>query len=248
MNKNTSLVLIFLLWLIIGIGGYMLYTEMTKENSEQIANPVEDDTIWEDIIDQDDEDTQTGVSISVSEDGKIIMRNDVPLLAIDDMRLMNMFREESQLCDEFNITSSDERRAFCEEREAFVSQTSFTSIAVSPDMNEIWFKLESEAMIPDALVGFLSVSSGEIIFLSNFYLWNELIGFSPSGTYFAYRGMCWEAKCGVSIRDSETLEEVWSINNPEYIDMRQDDMQFIRWISDSEVEYEIGGEVLQLSF
>ncbi|MCH8518706.1 hypothetical protein LAT59_03010 [Candidatus Gracilibacteria bacterium] len=249
MTKNTSLILIFLLGLIIGTGGYMLYTEIAKESSEQVISPVEDDDSGEDITDEEDRNGENiEPNISLSEDNKNIMLGESVLLGINDIRLMNMFREESQLCDEFNIESSMEWREFCEDREVFVSQTSFASIDISPDNTKVGFTLESDVLIPDTLVGFFSLSDNEINFLSNYYLGNEFISFSPNGAYFIYRGFCWEAKCGLSVRDSETLEEVGSINNPEYIDMRQEDVQFLRWISDNEIEYELGTEILQELF
>lgn len=217
----------------------------TRQETPQI----EEEIIWEDVTIPVEDENNEELIPSLSNDRKNIILWKSVLLGINNQRLMNMFREESQLCNEPNITNSEKKRAFCEEEEAFFTQTRFTDINISTEESDkILFTLESDIMTPDSLVGFFRVSSWEIRFLSNFYLGNELIGFSPNARYFAYRGMCWEAKCGISIRDSETLEEVWTINNPEYLDMRQKDVKFLRWVTDTEIEYELAGEILQISF
>ena len=45
--------------------------------------------------------------------------------------------------------------------------------------------------------------------------------------------------CGLFVKESQTLVDTLSINNPETLDMRQRDATFIQWISDSEIEYEL---------
>lgn len=115
----------------------------------------------------------------------------------------------------------------------------FTSIAVSPDKMEIGFTIESDTLAPDTVVGIFSKSTNIVKLLTSYYLGNEFISFSPNGTYFIYRGECWEAMCGLFVKDSKTLSEKASINNPEYVDSRQWDARFVQWIRENEVEYKL---------
>ena len=54
--------------------------------------------------------------------------------------------------------------------------------------------------------------------------------------------------CGLFIKDSETLAEKINLNNPEYVDVRSVDAEFVKWISDNEVEYKLGTELKRASF
>jgi hypothetical protein len=79
--------------------------------------------------------------------------------------------------------------------------------------------------------------------LTDYYLGNEFLSFSPSGANFVYREGCWENICAFNIKDSETLQDKIDFIPP-YKDMRGN-YEFVRWISDDEVEYELDGELMR---
>ncbi len=184
---------------------------------------------------------------SLSADKKDIVAGDKILLSIDDDAIFNWFKTKSQLCDPYNITTVN-RKSFCENKTFFRKLTRFSSIVVSPDKMKIGFTIESDEVSPDKVVGIFLRSTNKVNLLTNYYLGNEFISFSPSGKYFVYRGYCWEGLCGLFIRETETLAEKVSLNNPESIDLRVLDAKFIRWLSDNEIEYKLGTELKQASF
>ncbi|MFA5947637.1 MAG: hypothetical protein WC806_01530 [Candidatus Gracilibacteria bacterium] len=186
----------------------------------------------------------------LSPDKKSIVLGDLVLLNIDDDEIFEFFKEKSQLCNESNLTSESDRKKFCEDKETFKSKTNFASIVLSPDKTNIGFSIETQEQTPDNVIGiFYTLSlTNRINFLTNFYLGNKFISFSPSGTNFVYKGGCWEAMCGLFVKDSKTLAEKISLNNPEYADLRTVDAEFVRWISDNEVEYKLGAELKQVKF
>ena len=194
--------------------------------------------------------TSAGIP-SLSGDSKSIVADGKVLLVIDDDAIFNFFKtKKSGLCDEYNITTTPDRKMFCENKAIFKSKTRFTSIVSSPDNTKIGFTIESDALSPDKVAGIFypSRSTDKMRFLTNYYLGNEFISFSPNGVNFVYRGSCWEGKCGLSIKDSGTLAEKINFNNPEYADLRSMNSEFIRWLSDNEVEYKLGIELKQASF
>ena len=171
------------------------------------------------------------------------------MLVIEDDAIFNFFKTKTELCEEYNITAPD-RRLFCDNKDIFKSKTRFTSILSSSDNTKIGFAIESDALSPDKVAGMFypSRSADKIHFLTNYYLGNEFISFSPSGTHFVYRSSCWEAMCGLFIKDSETLADKINLNDPEYLDLRSVDAEFVKWISDNEVEYKLGTELERASF
>lgn len=173
----------------------------------------------------------------LSTDQKSIVSEDKVIFSIDDDPIFNWFKSKSQLCDESNISSTPNRKMFCENKQAFREDIEFSSIEVSPDKKKIGFTIISDSY--DTVVGIYHLERKQIEILSDYYLGNEFISFSPSGKYFIYRGRCWEAMCGLFVKDTDTLKEKAKINDPEYVDYRQWDAEFIRWISDNEVEYRL---------
>ena len=65
---------------------------------------------------------------SLSADRKSIVANGKVLLVIDDDAIFNFFKTESQLCGGYNLTSTPDRKTFCENKATFKSKTRFTSI------------------------------------------------------------------------------------------------------------------------
>jgi len=193
---------------------------------------------------------QPTVIPTLSEDRKSIVADGKILLVVDNDSIINFFKTKSQLCDEYNITTTPDRKMFCENKEAFGSMTRFTSIVVSPDKMKVGFTIESDTLSPDKVVGIFypSRTTNKINFLTNYYLGNKFISFSPSGINFVYQGNCWEGMCGLFIKNSETLAKKVNLNNPEYADFKSENSEFVRWVSDTEVVYKLGEELKQESF
>lgn len=184
----------------------------------------------------------------LSADGKTITAEGLTLLAIDNDEIFNWFRQESRLCDEANSSTNEERKSFCENKAIFRNKTRFNSITVSPDKLKVGFSITSDTLTPDTVVGIFIRPTAKVALLTNYYLGNEFIGFSPSGMNFVYQSNCWEGMCGLTIKDTETLTDRVSLNNPEFLDERQENITFIRWISDNEIEYKLGTKLLQKTF
>lgn len=96
----------------------------------------------------------------------------------------------------------------------------------------------------DTLLGVFQPATIERRFLplTDYYLGNELLGFSPEGSYFAFRHGCWEGICSFGVRQANDLSPVKlsfeafsGCDGPECADAK-----FLRWISDTEVEYSEG--------
>ncbi|MGH2451776.1 MAG: hypothetical protein ACRDGE_11005 [Candidatus Limnocylindria bacterium] len=191
----------------------------------------------------------------LSEDQKSVVVDGQVLLAIDDDQIVEWFRTKSQLCHEPNRRTPD-RRMFCENKASFRDQIRFASVVVSPDGRKIGFTIETasgsalaQTHIGDRAAGIFLRSTGNVHFLSYlYYLGNQFIGFSPTGTNFVHQGGCYNAMCGLFIIDSETLAERASLNNPGYMQERHQSATFVRWISDNEVEYRLGTELRRESF
>jgi len=185
---------------------------------------------------------------TLSADKKSVVVDGKVLLAIDHDTIFNWFKTESQLCDGYNLTSTPDRKMFCENKTSFKSQTKFALIVVSPDKMKIGFNIESDTLSPDKVAGIFVRPANKINLLTNYYLGNEFISFSPSGTNFVYQGGCFEGMCGLFVKNSETLANKASLNNPEFADSRSQKATFVRWISDNQVEYKLGTELKRESF
>jgi len=186
--------------------------------------------------------------LSLSVDKKSIVAGDKILLTIDNDTIFSWFKTKSQLCDGYNLTSTPDRKMFCENKTSFKDLTRFASIVVSPDKMKIGFTIESDTLSPDKVVGIFSRSANTINLLGNYYLGNEFISFSPNGTNFVYQGGCFEAMCGLYIKNSETLVNKASLSDSEYADARTRTTTFVRWLSDNAIEYKLGTELKQASF
>jgi len=146
------------------------------------------------------------------------------------------------LCDEGNILSNPDRKAFCEDKETFQAMTRFASIVVSPDKMKVGITIESETLTPDTVLGIFYPlrTVDQVQLLTNYYLGNSFISFSPTSKNFVYQGDCFEALCALFVKDAETLIAKIDLNHPEFADERTEDIAFVRWINDNEIEYKLG--------
>jgi hypothetical protein len=187
-------------------------------------------------------------SLSLSADEKSISVDGNVLLVVDNDTIFNWFKTTSQLCDEFNILSSPDRRMFCENKAFFKSQTRFASISLSPNAMKVGFTIESDALNPDRVVGIFSRTTNTVNLFGSYYIGNEFIGFSPKGMNFVYRGGCFEGMCALYVKDSETFIDKITLSDSEFADGRTADATFVRWISDNEIEYKLGSQLKRATF
>lgn len=182
-----------------------------------------------------------------SADGKSIVVDGRPVLSVDDQRIVQWFRAESQLCDERNIGTTPDRGMFCTDVAAFRDAARFASVVSSPDGTKVGFTIQTDTLSPDEVVGILVRPTNSVRFLTDYYLGNAFIGFSPNGTHFVYRASCFEGKCGLVVRDSESLKVKAELNISDGMD-RSETAEFVRWTSENEIEYRLGDELKRVSF
>lgn len=192
--------------------------------------------------------TTTEQKPTLSADEKSITVDGEVVLAIDHDTIFNWFKTSSQLCDEANITSTPDRKGFCENVDEFKNQTRFASLVVSPDNTSIGFTIETDTLLPDTVVGIFSRADNRVTLLSNFYLGNDFIGFSPTGENFAYTDDCLGGLCALYIKNSKTLVEKITLSDAEYADARTNMVMLVRWVSDNEIVYQVGTEEKHASF
>ena len=240
---SNTLVVILALVIIAGVGGYFVFFQK-QETSPTVTNTPTPSTS------QNTPPTDTSVSgtPSLSADKKSVVADSKVLLIVDNDTIFNWFKTQSQLCDGYNLTSTPDRKMFCEDKTSFKSQTRFSSIVVSPNKMKIGFTIESDTLTPDKVVGIFLRSTDKIHLLGSYYLGNEFISFSPSGINFVYQGGCFEGMCGLYVKNSETLADKASLSDSEFADARTRTATFVRWVSDNEVEYKLGTELERASF
>ena len=246
MNKQrftNMLLLIISLVVVVGLIGSFVFSQKQKTTA-----PTNPNTETTSTYTKEQTPPATETTITLSSDKKSIMENDKVLLKIDNDTIFNWFKNDSQLCEGYNLTSVIDREKFCRNLNSFKSQTRFASIIVSPDKIKIGFSIESDTLTPDKVVGIFLTTDNTVKLLSNYYLGNEFISFSPQSTYFVYKGICWEGLCGLFVKDANTLEDKISLNNPEFLDMRTVDANFINWITDNKITYKLGTETKEVSF
>ncbi|MEK7575946.1 MAG: hypothetical protein AAB491_02595 [Patescibacteria group bacterium] len=237
MNQKgyVNIILVVLVVILAGVVGYLTLVKKSAQPTE-IPTPSPIPT--------------SSATPSLSGDRKSIVADGKVLLVIDDDTIFNFFKAERGLCDGYNLTSTPDRKMFCENKAIFKSKTRFTSIVSSLDKIKVGFTIESDTLTPDKVVGIFypSRATNKIHFLTNYYLGNEFISFSPSGTNFVFQGGCFEAMCGLYIKNSETLANKASLSDSEFADARTKNVTFVRWVSDNEVEYKLGTELKRASF
>ena len=240
-QKGFSNILVIILVVVIigGIAGYFLFSQK-QEPTPVVTNTPTPNTP------KNTQPSTTPVSgtPTLSADKKSIAVDGKVLLAVDNDTIFNWFKTESQLCDGYNLTSAPDRKMFCENKTSFKNETKFASIAVSPDKMKVGFTIESDTLSPDKVAGIFLRPTNKVNLLTTYYLGNEFISFSPSGTNFVFSSYCFENDCGFTIKNSETLSEKISFGNtPDHSDYR-----FVKWISDKEIEYKDGTELKRKSF
>ncbi len=236
---SNTLVIILALVVIAGVAGFFVFFQK-QEIPPTVTNTPTPSTS------QNTQPPATSVSgtPSLSADKKSVVADSKVLLSIDSDTIFNWFKTESQLCDGYNLTSTPDRKMFCENKTSFKNQTRFASIIVSPDKMKIGFTIESNTLSPDKVAGIFLRSTNKVQILTSYYLGNEFISFSPSGTNFVFSSYCFENDCGFTIKNSDTLANKISFGNtPDHSDYR-----FVKWISDKEIEYKDGTELKRKSF
>lgn len=187
---------------------------------------------------------QSHTAVTLSADKKNIMTNNSILISIDDTAIVNFFRTKSQLCDDSNITTTLDRKKFCQDSVTLKKETKFSSIVVSPDNTVVGFTIESTTLSPDTVAGIFYPyrTENKMYFLTNYYLGNQFLSFSPEGNNFVFKHACFEGVCGFSIMDSKTLEI-----KLEYIPEEETKGSYIfeRWLTDSEIEYQHNSDILK---
>ena len=184
---------------------------------------------------------------SLSEDGKSIVQDTEVLLNIEDLAIFSFFQKaETGMCDSSNITNTASRTAFCTNPLAFKQQAKFTKLVPSVSGTDFGFVIETTELSPDTVVGMVSKTEygNKVTLLTNYYLGNDFLSFSPSGSKFAYKERCWEAICGFTIKDTATLRTMREFGNPE----TDPATTFTRWIDDTSIEYVVGSESLNIAF
>ena len=240
MNRKRFVIiaLVVLIIVFVGVVAYVTWIKRSAQPTE-ISIPTPTSTL----------------TPTLSNDQKSIIVNDTILLAIDDDEIFNLFASLPDYCDEGYNINLPGRRAFCENKKVFKSKTRFASIVLSPDKTKIGFTITvkvdglTSGLVSDKVAGIFypSRATDKVHFLTDYYLGNEFIGFSPRGIHFVYQGSCWEADCSLFIKNSETLAD--KIILPETSDIyRVAYIKFVRWISDNEVEYITFGKKKRASF
>lgn len=235
----NTLVVILALVIIAGVAGYFVFSQK-QETLPTTTNPPTSNTV------QNTPPANTPVSgiPSLSTDKKSVVADGNVLFAVDNETIFTWFKTKSQLCDGYNLTSTPDRKMFCENKTSFKNQTGFASLVVSPDKMKLGFTIESDTLSPDKVAGIFLRSANKVNLLTNYYLGNEFISFSPSGTNFVLKSYCFENDCGFTIKNSDTLADKISFGNtPDHSDFR-----FVKWISDKEIEYKDGTELKRKSF
>lgn len=175
-------------------------------------------------------------------DNKDSVTNDIKnniVLSIENDQIYSWFKTKSGLCDEYSLSSIPERKLFCKDINYFKSKTNFKNLIQSNNGNSTGFTIQSEILTPDTVVGIWNKNTNQVSLLTNYYLGNEFISFSPDGTKFVYKGSCWEGLCALFVVNVNTLEKIADINNPEYADYKSENANFIEWISNNQIKYSL---------
>jgi hypothetical protein len=238
-NRKFLLPLLLIAFLIVGISTVIIISQKQKSvpqitHNYQLPQPT---------IPTKDQ----GIPI-LSPDKKNIVLDGKAILSVDNDIIFNWFKTKTGMCSEDNIIHPNTMEISCENKTTFRKYVNFASIIVSSDKSKIGFTIEAIPPTSDYVVGLFSRSADKVDLLTDYYLGNDFISFSPSGRYFVYKCRCFEGICGLYIKNSENLTTVASLNNPQYDDMRQYDTNFVRWISDNQVEYKVNTQLKTESF
>ena len=183
-----------------------------------------------------------GAGAHLSFDRREILIDSKNILNIQSPDIYNWFLTQTELCSKDGFVRPNTLEISCTTPDSFRKYVEFKNIYISPDNKFVGFEINTDLDFDsgDSVIGILHLENNKVNFVTNFYLGNVFISFSPNGKYFVYKGSCFEGLCGLYVRNSETLEIVSNVNNPEYDDTRQFDSDFVRWVSENEFEYKIG--------
>lgn len=178
-----------------------------------------------------------------------IVADEKLLLSVNHQDIMNYFKTDGQLCDAYYL-SNPERKAFCTDKNIFKQKTTFNAIEISADQAVVGFSITAQVMSPDAVVGIFYPKryNQTVHLISKYYLGNEFLSFAPDGKHFIYQHNCWEGFCGLTIKNTATLQTVLDINNPESVDERKEKAVFKKWIDNQTISYLIDGEPAKIGF
>ncbi len=179
---------------------------------------------------------------TLSLSAKEIIQNGKIILSVDDDAIFAFFKDpKTGFCDNSNINNTPARKSFCTSKETFKSKTSFSKIVSSPTNGAIGFVIETDELTPDTVTGvyFPQNTTYKVHLLTNYYLGNDFISFSPNGSRFVYKEGCFEAVCGFTIKETNTLKTIRHFGDAEI----EPSNVFIRWISDSSIEYKVGTDL-----
>jgi len=235
MNKTRSVSLVWIFVFVAFI--FMPGCNLNKESSNQLETNVESEPV------------QQVVQPKLSANKKAIVAGEQRLLEVNHSSIMNYFKAEGKLCDAYYL-NQPERKAFCTDKNIFKQKTQFNPISLSIDQTAIGFSLTAEVMSPDAVVGIFYPNRKEVSihFLSKYYLGNEFLSFAPDGKHFIYQHNCWEGFCGLTVKNTSTLQTVLEINNPESVDERHEKTVFEKWIDNQTISYLADGKPAKSNF
>ncbi|MFN3187956.1 MAG: hypothetical protein ACK42D_00200 [Candidatus Paceibacteria bacterium] len=220
-------IILTILFLIIGYFAYLQYTNTPAPNT---VTPEE----------------VPSTPPQLSADGKSIIRDGSVILRITDDAIVSYFRDESTgLCDQSNISNTATREAFCNNLSVFETSTSFIKIIPSATGNKIGFVVATDELAPDTALGIFypQNTTYKVHILSNYYLGNDVISFSPRDSYFVTKDGCFEGICGFTIYNAVTLEIIREFGNPE----TEPANTFLTWLGDNRFEYSVGDEIREFS-
>src|SRR3989338_5371336 len=132
MNNQKGLANVVLIGVIVVLVGVVGYFAFVKKLEPIVQQPTPTPTQTGTPAPTPTPTPTASATPSLSADRKSIVANGKVLLVIDDDAIFNFFKTESQLCDGYNLTSTPDRKTFCENKATFKSKTRFTSIVSSP--------------------------------------------------------------------------------------------------------------------
>jgi len=175
-------------------------------------------------------------AIQLSIDKKTIEQGKSVILKIDDAQIFNWFKTKSGLCSNSN-NDNDARNLFCTNSATFFNKTNFINIYPTKNKKYIAFEISSEEMSPDAVVCLYDIESNKINWLTNYYLGNKFLSYSPDESKFIYQNSCWEGMCGLTIKSTSNTYTLKEINNPDSADTRDSKTVFNEWIDNNTISY-----------
>ena len=183
----------------------------------------------------------------IAEDKKSIVSDGQVLVTIDNDVIFDLFKTGRTIFD--NIIRGDIVDKMSDENKtSFKNKVRFVSIVVSSDKMKIGFIIENDFVPQFKVAGIFSLFTNRIYLFPNNYPGNESINFSPNGENFLYQSDCFSLTGGcIVVSNLDTYTEKIDFNNPDYVYFKIENAEFIRWISNNEIEYKLGTELKRKS-